>query len=183
MATVSAPTSPPITASMLYDLVSFPHRVAMDLFANPAEHDTVSPFVQLLWERGGAHEKQSHRRYRHPVRRSVHVYWRREGATHHRGNGRTGIAVHQMLSRRSGAPKPPRQRIVSALLGWLVESRAAVRYRTVRGSNQGGDHLEDGLTERRSVEEAINSSFSLLLGIKQGRSGRFLSTNTSPEVN
>ncbi|MEP6889981.1 MAG: hypothetical protein ABI955_04710, partial [Nitrospirota bacterium] len=31
--------------------------VAMDLFANPAERDTVSPFVQLLWERGGAHEK------------------------------------------------------------------------------------------------------------------------------
>jgi predicted RecB family nuclease len=30
----------------------------MDLFANPAERDNVSPFVQLLWERGSAHEEQ-----------------------------------------------------------------------------------------------------------------------------
>src|SRR5438552_13012571 len=43
--------SHPITASMLYDLVACPHRVSMDLFADPAERDEVSPFVQLLWER------------------------------------------------------------------------------------------------------------------------------------
>jgi predicted RecB family nuclease len=47
-----------ITASMLYDLVGCPHRVSMDLFADPAERDTASPFVQLLWERGSAHEEQ-----------------------------------------------------------------------------------------------------------------------------
>ncbi len=47
-----------ITASMLYDLVSCPHRVTMDLFANPSERDAVSPFVHLLWERGAAHEKE-----------------------------------------------------------------------------------------------------------------------------
>ena len=48
----------PITASMLYDLVSCPHRVSMDLFADPIERDQVSPFVQLLWERGLAHEEE-----------------------------------------------------------------------------------------------------------------------------
>ena len=42
---------------MLYDLVNCPHRVTMDLFGDPAERDEVSPFVQLLWERGAAHEK------------------------------------------------------------------------------------------------------------------------------
>lgn len=47
-----------ITASMLYDLVSCPHRVAMDLFEDPAKRDQVSPFVQLLWERGAAHERE-----------------------------------------------------------------------------------------------------------------------------
>ena len=47
----------PITASMLYDLVSCPHRVTMDLFADPKDRDDVSPFVQLLWERGFAHEQ------------------------------------------------------------------------------------------------------------------------------
>lgn len=46
----------PITASMLYDLVACPHRVTMDVFANPKERDEVSPFVQLLWDRGHAHE-------------------------------------------------------------------------------------------------------------------------------
>jgi predicted RecB family nuclease len=46
-----------ITASMLYDLVSCSHRVTMDVFGNPADRDDVSPFVQLLWDRGHAHEQ------------------------------------------------------------------------------------------------------------------------------
>src|SRR5215471_10015114 len=50
-------SSTPITASMLYDLVNCPHRVSMDLFEDPAKRDPVSPFVQLLWERGAAHEE------------------------------------------------------------------------------------------------------------------------------
>jgi predicted RecB family nuclease len=50
-------TSTPVTASMLYDLVNCPHRVSMDLFCDPDERDAVSPFVQLLWDRGAAHEK------------------------------------------------------------------------------------------------------------------------------
>lgn len=51
-------SSVPITASMLYDLVACPHRVSMDLFGDPGERDKVSPFVQLLWERGAAHERE-----------------------------------------------------------------------------------------------------------------------------
>lgn len=47
-----------ITASMLYDLVHCPHRVWMDSFANPKKRDKASPFVQLLWERGTAHEDE-----------------------------------------------------------------------------------------------------------------------------
>src|ERR1700680_1529241 len=48
----------PITAAMLYDLVQCPHRVTMDLFADPTDRDRVSPFVQLLWDRGALYEKQ-----------------------------------------------------------------------------------------------------------------------------
>ena len=48
----------PITASMLYDLVSCPHRVTMDLFADPAQRDEPNPFVQLLWEKGSIYEKE-----------------------------------------------------------------------------------------------------------------------------
>ena len=39
-----------ITASMLYDFLFCPHRVTMDLFANPAERDEPNSLVQLLWE-------------------------------------------------------------------------------------------------------------------------------------
>ena len=48
-----------ITASMLYDIVECPHRPTMDLFGNPAERDAVSPFVQLLWDRGVLHERET----------------------------------------------------------------------------------------------------------------------------
>lgn len=37
-----------ITASMLYSLVSCPHRVTRDLFADPAQRDPVNAFVELL---------------------------------------------------------------------------------------------------------------------------------------
>lgn len=47
-----------ITASMLYNYVKCPHRVSMDLFGNPAEKDKISPFVQLLWDRGNAFEEE-----------------------------------------------------------------------------------------------------------------------------
>jgi predicted RecB family nuclease len=49
-------TATTITASMLYDFVHCPHRVWMDLFADQTKRDEASPFVQLLWERGAAHE-------------------------------------------------------------------------------------------------------------------------------
>ncbi len=48
-----------ITASMLYDYTICPHRVAMDRFGDPNERDEVSPFVELLWERGSAFEQQT----------------------------------------------------------------------------------------------------------------------------
>ena len=57
MAVVNVPLLSPITASMLYSLVTCPHRVTMDLFGDPAQRDEISPFVQLLWDRGAAHER------------------------------------------------------------------------------------------------------------------------------
>ena len=48
-----------ITASMLYSFTTCPHRVSLDLFGNPEERDEVSPFVELLWERGHAFEMET----------------------------------------------------------------------------------------------------------------------------
>ena len=47
-----------ITASQLYSHLTCPHRVAMDLSGDPALRDPVSPFVQMLWECGNAHERE-----------------------------------------------------------------------------------------------------------------------------
>jgi len=48
----------PITAAMLYDSVHCPHRVTMDLFADTVDRVPISPFVQLLWEKGALYEKE-----------------------------------------------------------------------------------------------------------------------------
>ncbi|MDE2465785.1 MAG: TM0106 family RecB-like putative nuclease [Alphaproteobacteria bacterium] len=46
-----------VTAAMLYDLVACPHRVSMDLFANPADRDEPNAFVELLWKQGTLYER------------------------------------------------------------------------------------------------------------------------------
>lgn len=46
-----------LTASQLYSYLSCPHRVAMDATGDPLLRDEVSPFVQMLWERGVTHER------------------------------------------------------------------------------------------------------------------------------
>ena len=49
---------PPITASLLYALVECPHRVWLDATEDPAKRDEVSPFIELLWERGSKFERE-----------------------------------------------------------------------------------------------------------------------------
>ncbi|MHC2288794.1 TM0106 family RecB-like putative nuclease [Bradyrhizobium barranii] len=48
-----------VTASILYNLVECPQRVALDAFGDPARRDNVSAFVRLLWERGTLFEQQT----------------------------------------------------------------------------------------------------------------------------
>lgn len=48
----------PVTAAMIYDLVACPHRVTMDLFADPAQRDESNPFVELLWEKDSLYEHE-----------------------------------------------------------------------------------------------------------------------------
>lgn len=47
-----------ITGSMLYSLVSCPHRVTMDVYADPAQRDSVNAFVEMLLERGSSVERE-----------------------------------------------------------------------------------------------------------------------------
>ena len=48
----------PITAAMLYDLITCPHRVTMDLFGAADDREPPNPFVKLLWERGTRYENE-----------------------------------------------------------------------------------------------------------------------------
>lgn len=48
-----------ITASVLYDLVNCPQRVALDAFGDKAARDPANAFVKLLWERGSVFEKET----------------------------------------------------------------------------------------------------------------------------
>jgi predicted RecB family nuclease len=48
----------PITASVLYDIVHCPQRVALDAFGDAARRDPPNPFVCLLWERGTLYERE-----------------------------------------------------------------------------------------------------------------------------
>jgi hypothetical protein len=47
-----------VTAAMLYDLASCPHRVTMDVYGDPTKRDKPNAFVELLWERGSLYEKE-----------------------------------------------------------------------------------------------------------------------------
>ncbi len=49
----------PLTASMLYNLVQCPHRLALDIHGDPHDKDEVSAFVELLWDKGNAFEKET----------------------------------------------------------------------------------------------------------------------------
>jgi predicted RecB family nuclease len=48
-----------VTASILYDLVECPQRVALDAFGNAADRDDINPFIRLLWRRGTLFERET----------------------------------------------------------------------------------------------------------------------------
>jgi hypothetical protein len=48
-----------VTASVLYDLVQCPQRVALDAFGNSSNGDEINAFVRLLWERGTLFERET----------------------------------------------------------------------------------------------------------------------------
>src|SRR5438128_1584555 len=48
-----------VTASVLYDFVQCPQRVALDAFGHAVDRDEINPFVRLLWERGTLFERET----------------------------------------------------------------------------------------------------------------------------
>jgi predicted RecB family nuclease len=56
----------PVTASLLYDLVQCPQRVALDAFGDAEQRDEINAFVRLLWERGTLFERETIAKLRLP---------------------------------------------------------------------------------------------------------------------
>ena len=56
-----------VTASILYNLIECPQRVALDAFGDVAKRDEISPFVRLLWERGTLFEHETISKLQLPV--------------------------------------------------------------------------------------------------------------------
>jgi predicted RecB family nuclease len=56
-----------ITATMLYNLSICPHRLALDLFEDPAKRMPESAFLKLLWEKGTLFEEEVVRKLELPV--------------------------------------------------------------------------------------------------------------------
>jgi hypothetical protein len=48
-----------VTASVLFDFVQCPQRVALDAFGDAADRDAIKAFVRLLWERGALFERET----------------------------------------------------------------------------------------------------------------------------
>ncbi len=46
-----------ISATQIYDYVSCPHRVLLDVYADPAQRDEPNAFIELLWQEGMDHEE------------------------------------------------------------------------------------------------------------------------------
>jgi predicted RecB family nuclease len=55
-----------VTASVLYNLVHCPQRVALDAFGAITARDDINPFVKLLWERGTLFEKETIAKLKQP---------------------------------------------------------------------------------------------------------------------
>ncbi len=153
----------PITASMLYSLVSCPHRVSMDLFGEAAERDDVSPFVQLLWERGVAHEKQIVAEIGQPfVDLSSYAADEKERRTHEAIGGGAPLIYSGRLTAGDllGEPDLLRKEIGGYVAGDIKSG----------GGEEGGDETSDGKPKKAyAVQLALYTDILERLGLSPGR--------------
>ena len=158
---------PPITASMLYSHLSCPHRVWLDEFGDYAARDKVSPFVQLLWERGTAHEKDIIANLKQPfLDLALLAGDEKEAATRAAIERREPLIYNGRLSVDELLGEPD-------LLRWEGSGYAAIDIKSGAGE-EGGDEEEDEEGKPRKkygVQIALYTDILIRLGISAGRYG------------
>lgn len=154
-----------ITASQLYSHLTCPHRVVLDAVGNPAERDDVSPFVQLLWERGTAHEQEVMASLGTPfldlsgLKGDAKEAATREAIARHEPLIYSGrLSVHELL----GEPD---------LLRWEPGGYVAIDIKSGAG-RQGADDEDEGKLRREyGVQLALYTDILARMGLSAGRYG------------
>lgn len=154
-----------LTASQLYNHLGCPHRVAMDAAGDPALRDEVSPFVQLLWERGVAHERDLVARLAaHGLDLSSLSGDAKEAATREAIARREPLiyggrlSVHELL----GEPD---------LLRWEQGGYVAIDIKSGEG-REGADGEDQGrLRKHYGVQLALYTDILEQMGLSAGRHG------------
>jgi predicted RecB family nuclease len=156
-----------ITASLLYNHLTCPHRVAMDVFADPARKDPVSPFLQLLWERGTVHEKDVIATLGQPfLDLSMLSGDEKEAATRSAIDRREPLIYNGRLSIEELLGEPD-------LLRWEGSGYAAIDIKSGAGE-EGGDEEEgeDGKPKKTyGVQIALYTDILIRLEVSAGRYG------------
>lgn len=156
-----------ITASLLYNHLSCPRRVAMDAFADPSSRDEISPFVQLLWERGTAYEKEVIEGLGAEfLDLSTLVLDEKEAATHEAMERRSPLIYNGRLSVDELLGEPD-------LLQWEGNGYVAIDIKSGAGEEGASDdNGDDGKPKKTyGVQIALYTDILIRLGVSAGRYG------------
>jgi len=157
-----------ITASMLYNHLVCPHRVAMDAFADPGTRDPVSPFIEMLWARGNKYEAQVAGTLGEPfVDLSALVGEDKEAATRAAIAAGERLIYNGRLSDGGLLGEPD-------LLRREGDGYVAIDIKSGAGEEGGGEDEPGKLKTAYGVQIALYTDLLIRLGVASGRYGYIL---------
>ena len=139
----------------------------MDAFADPSSRDEISPFVQLLWERGTAYEKEVIEGLGAEfLDLSTLALDEKEAATHEAMEGRSPLIYNGRLSVDELLGEPD-------LLRWEGNGYVAIDIKSGAGEEGASDdNGDDGKPKKTyGVQIALYTDILIRLGVSAGRYG------------
>lgn len=153
-----------VTATQLYNHLTCPHRVSMDAFGDPARRDNISPFVQLLWERGTRFEAETIAKLDQTfVNLSEFSGEEKERRTREAIAAKVPLIYSGRLTDGDLVGEPD-------LLRREGTGYAAIDIKSGAGEEGGDDESEDGRPKKRyGVQVALYTELLERLGVSSGR--------------
>lgn len=156
-----------ITASQLYSHLACPHRVAMDVAGDPELRDEASPFLQMLWERGVAHERDLVGRMGAHLDLSGLSGEAKEAATREAIARREPLIYSGRLSVHELLGEPDLLRLEAG--GYV-----AIDIKSGAGREAAGDEEEGSVRRHYGVQLALYTDILEQMGLSAGRVGYIL---------